>query len=169
MKFFDGFSLRGGEELFSAYLDESDFTIAGFSYGAQQAFEATYHSRERVEKLVLLSPAFFQTEQKSFVRTQLRYFDHNKEAYIQQFLDNVSYPSDIDLSPYLEVGDRDTLNALLTYQWDSDRILEVLDRGTQIEVYIGGRDKIIRSSDAFDLFSTLTVTYLIKDVGHILR
>ena len=168
MKYFNGFSLRGEERLFSAYLDESDFTIAGFSYGAQLAFETAYHSDQRVEKLILLSPAFFQTEKKSFVRAQLRYFEQDQKSYIQQFLSNVAYPSRVDLSPYLERGSSEALEALLTYQWDSEKINEVLERGTQIEVYLGGRDKIIKSEEAFAFFSALTATYLIKDAGHLL-
>lgn len=168
MKYFNGFSLRGEEALFETYLNESDFTIAGFSYGAQLAFEAAYHSDHRVEKLILLSPAFFQAEKKSFVRAQLRYFEQDKKSYIQRFMRNVAYPSRVDLSPYLEGGSSEALEALLTYQWDSEKIGEVLARGTQIEVYLGGRDKIINSEEAFTFFSALTTTYLIKDAGHLL-
>jgi len=168
VKYFNGFSLRGEERLFSAYLGESDFTVAGFSYGGQLAFEAAYHSDHRVEKLILLSPAFFQTEKKSFVRAQLRYFEQDKKSYIQQFMNNVAYPATLDLSPYLDEGSSEALEALLAYQWDSEKIGEVLARGTQIEVYLGGRDKIIKSEEAFTFFSALTTTYLIKDVGHLL-
>ena len=168
MKFFNGFSLQGEETLFENYLNESDFTIAGFSYGAQLAFEAAYHSDQRVEKLILLSPAFFQTEKKSFVRAQLRYFEQDKNSYIQQFLSNVAYPSRVNLSPYVERGSSEALEALLTYKWDSEKITEVLERGTEIEVYLGGRDKIIKSEEAFTFFSAITTTYLIKDGRHLL-
>ena len=168
VKYFNGFSLRGEEALFANYLDESNFTIAGFSYGAQLAFEAVYHNDQRVEKLVLLSPAFFQNEKKSFVRAQLRYFEKDQESYIQQFLSNVAYPSKVNLSNYLERGSGEALEALLRYQWDSEKMAEVLARGTQIEVYLGGKDRIINSEDAFDFFSSLTATYLIKDAGHLL-
>ena len=168
MKYFNGFSLRGEEMLFGSYLEESDFTVAGFSYGAQLAFEAVYHSDQRVEKLILLSPAFFQTEKKSFARAQLRYFEKDKESYIKQFLSNVAYPSSINLSPYMDRGSSEALEALLRYRWDSEKIAEVLAWGTQIEVYLGGKDKIINSEEAFAFFSELTMTYLIKDAGHLL-
>ena len=168
VKYFNGFSLRGEETLFAGYLNESDFTVAGFSYGAQLALEAVYHSDQRVEKLILLSPAFFQTEKKSFVRAQLRYFEQDKKSYIQQFLSNVAYPCRVDLTPYLDEGSSAALEALLTYCWESEKINEVLDRGTKIEVYLGGRDKIIKSEEAFAFFSSLTTTYLIKDAGHLL-
>ncbi|MEA3418789.1 MAG: pimelyl-ACP methyl ester esterase BioV [Campylobacterota bacterium] len=169
MKYFNGFSLRGEEELFTSYLDKSEFTVAGFSYGAQKAFEAVYHSNERVEKLILLSPAFFQSEKKSFVRTQLRYFDSDRTGYVQQFLKNVTYPGTLDMTAYLNTGTKEELDALLTYHWDSERINEVLEKGTRIEVYLGGKDKIIQSDEAFAFFSKLTITYLIKEAGHSLQ
>ena len=169
MKYFNGFSLRGEEELFSDFVSREDFTLVGFSYGAQLAFEEAYRSRKRVEKLILLSPAFFQTEKKSFVRLQLRFFEQDKDAYIHQFLANVAYPSEIDPTGYLDAGSSAELEALLTYRWEERKIIELLERGTQIEVYLGGRDKIIKSDDAFEFFSTLTVTYLIKDAGHLLQ
>ncbi len=169
MKYFNGFSLSGEEKFFAPFLNKSDFSIAGFSYGAQVAFETVYQSRERIEKLILLSPAFFQSEKKSFVRTQLRYFDQDRDAYTQQFLNNVIYPAKVDLSPCLSAGKREDLEALLTYRWDEKKIIEVLDRGTQIEVYFGEDDKIIQSDQAFDFFSEFTTAHLIKSAGHLLQ
>ncbi len=169
MKYFNGFSLSGEEEFFASFLDRSDFTIAGFSYGAQIAFETLYRSQERIEKLILLSPAFFQSEKKSFIRTQLRYFDQDHGMYIQQFLNNVTYPAKVDLSPHLSVGKREYLEALLSYRWEEKKIIELLERGTQIEVYLGGEDKIIQSNQAFTFFSELTTTELVKDAGHLLQ
>jgi pimeloyl-ACP methyl ester carboxylesterase len=168
VKYFNGFSLYGEEKLFEAYLDKSDFTIAGFSYGAQSAFEYAYHSEMRIEKLILLSPAFFQNEKKSFIRVQLRYFEQDKQAYVEQFLANVAHPSSVDLSAYLNTGTKEELESLLTYRWSSEKITELLERGTKIEVYLGGRDKIIKGDAAFSFFSALTTSYLIKDAGHLL-
>jgi len=169
VKYFNGFSLQGEEKYFSAFLDQSDFTVAGFSYGAQLAFEEVYQSTKRVEKLILLSPAFFQTEKRSFVRLQLGSFEKNKDNYIRHFLANVAYPSKLDLSDHLRVDSMEALEALLTYRWEREKISEVLDRGTKIEVYLGDRDRIIKSDDAFSFFSTLTPTYLIKRTGHLLQ
>jgi len=50
----------------SPYLLNSDYCVAGFSCGAQQAFEYVYHSKKRIDRLILLSPAFFQREQLLF-------------------------------------------------------------------------------------------------------
>ena len=169
MKYFNGFSLRGEETLFSEYLIESEYCVAGFSYGAQQALEYVYDSKERVERLILLSPAFFQTQKSSFIRTQLRYFEAGQEAYVKQFLENVTSPSKSNLSSYLEVGTKEALEALLTYTWDTNKIQEILDRGTTIEVFLGKDDKIIDAQAAFNLFSPLTSTYLIKGMGHLLK
>ena len=169
MKYFSGFSLSTEVVLFAPYIVESDFTVAGFSYGAQQAFEYLYsHPQERIERLVLLSPAFFQTQKRSFMRTQLRYFDQDREAYIEQFLANVSYPSSLDLSPYLSVGTKEELEALLAYKWEREKIEALLARGTTIEVYFGAKDKITPSHEAFEFFASLTTSYMIEDAGHIL-
>lgn len=168
MKYFNGFSLQGEEALFSQYLIESKYAVAGFSYGAQQALEYVYASKVRIDRLILLSPAFFQTQKSSFSRTQLRYFEAGQEAYVKQFLDNVIYPSKTDLSSYLKVGTKEALDALLTYKWNTNKIQEVLDRGTTIEVFLGKDDKIIDAQAAFDFFSPLTTTYFMKDAGHLL-
>ena len=66
--FFSGFCLENEEELFSEYATPNDFTISGFSYGAIKAFEEVLNSNERVDKLQLFSPAFFQTQDKKYVR-----------------------------------------------------------------------------------------------------
>ncbi len=169
MIYFNGFSLQNEKELFAPYLVDSDYCVAGFSYGAQQAFEYVYHAKERIDRLILLSPAFFQTQKPSFIRTQLRYFEAGQEAYVKQFLANVSYPSILDLSKYLKVGTKKELESLLSYTWDIKKIEEVLDRGITIEVFFGEDDKIIDSKQAFDFFAPLTTTYFIKRVGHVLR
>lgn len=169
MQYFNGFSLQKEEALFSSYLIKSDYCVAGFSYGAQLAFEYVYHSERRIDRLILLSPAFFQTEKPSFVRTQLRYFEAGQEAYVKQFLSNAAYPSIINLSEYLKVGTKVELEALLTYTWDEKKIQEVLDRGTTIEVFLGEEDKIIDVQQAFEFFKPLTTTYFMKRVGHVLR
>ena len=169
MKYFSGFSLQGEKEIFSEYLVDGGTTVAGFSYGAQQAFEHVYASKERIDRLILLSPAFFQTQKSSFIRSQLRYFEAGQEAYVKLFLSNVAYPSNMDLSSYLKVGTKEELDTLLTYRWEEDKIQEVLDGGTTIEVFLGSADKIIDSNEAFTFFKTSCTTYLLKQHGHLLK
>jgi pimeloyl-ACP methyl ester carboxylesterase len=169
MKYFNGFSLQNEEVFFEPYLRQDAYSVAGFSYGAQQALEYVYHTQERVDRLMLLSPAFFQNQKESFLRMQLRYFQTAKQAYIEQFLTNVVLPASLDLSPYVKEGSFDQLESLLYYRWEEKKLQEVIERGTTIEVFLGGSDQIIDGMNAFDFFKTLCPTYLIKDAGHILK
>ena len=169
MRYFSGFSLHDEEVLFSDYLINSEYCVAGFSYGAQQAFEYVYTSKTRIDRLILLSPAFFQTQKPSFIRAQLRYFEAEQQSYVEQFLKNVAYPSTHLLEEYLKVGTKEELEDLLTYNWDKQKIQTLLERGITIEVFFGSEDKIINVHDAFSFFKELTTTYFVKGVGHLLR
>jgi len=168
VKYFSGFSLQGEETLFEDFLIDTDMTVAGFSYGAQQALEYAYASTERIDRLILLSPAFFQTQKASFIRAQLHYFEADKDAYVAQFLKNVVYPSTLDLSAYLKVGTVEELSSLLTYTWDIEKIETLLARGITIEVFMGAEDKIVDTVEARKFF-TQTTNYILKDTGHILQ
>lgn len=169
MKYFNGFSLNGEEVFFKEKLIDNDFTVAGFSYGAIKAFEHVYNSKERIDRLVLLSPAFFQNHKKSFIRTQLRYYKADEKAYTEQFLKNVAYPSSIELDKYVTQGIFEELEELLTYSWDSHKILELVERGITIEVFIGAEDKIVDAQKSFEFFSTRVPCYFMKGVGHLLE
>jgi len=168
MRYFNGFSLYGEEKFFSDYLLKSEQCISGFSYGAQRAFEYVYNTEERIDRLILLSPAFFQTENSGFIRTQLRYFEAGKEAYVRQFLKNIAYPSAVEADIFLQTGSKTELEALLCYQWDVEKLEEVLKKGTVIEVFLGQEDKIIDSKAAYKFFEKLVPTYWIKGAGHLL-
>ena len=168
MRYFNGFSLCNEEIFFKEQLIKSEYAVAGFSYGAQKAFEYVYTTTERVDRLVLISPAFFQNHKKSFIKTQLRYFKADKEAYTKQFLKNVAYPSSIDLTPYLCAGSYEELASLLSYIWEKEKILELLERGVTIEVFMGDSDKIVEIEKSYEFFSKLVPVYLFKAKGHIL-
>ena len=169
MKYFNGFSLHNEAELFSSFLKKDDFCVAGFSYGAQKAFEFAYHSTTRIDRLILISPAFFQTQKPSFIRTQLRYFEAEKSSYVKQFLKNVAYPSTCSLQPYLTIGTKDDLEALLSYVWDKDKIKILRQRGTSIEVFLGEYDKIIDIKATRQFFADLATLYIFKKSGHLLE
>ena len=168
MQYFHGFSLEKEETLFHSFITPTDYTIAGFSYGAQKAFDYVYHTKRRIDRLILLSPAFFQTQKSSFTRTQLRYFDTNQDEYVKQFLENVAFPSNLSLDQYLNVGTKKELESLLTYVWDQEKIKTVLSRGTIIEVFLGTEDKIIDIQEAIDFFNESCTTYIVKKSGHLL-
>ena len=169
MIYFNGFALKGEEKFFKEQLIENDFSVAGFSYGAQKAFEYAYNSTERIDRLILLSPAFFQNNKKSFIRTQLRYYKADEASYTEQFLKNVTYPSDTNLYDNLDVHKYEELEELLSYVWDKEKIVELRERGVTIEVFMGADDKIVNAEKSYEFFSELTTVYLLKNRGHLLQ
>jgi pimeloyl-ACP methyl ester carboxylesterase len=169
MIYFSGFCLQNEQELFSDYLDSSDISVAGFSYGAIKAYEYALNSTKRVDKLILLSPAFFQTKKPSYIRTQLRYYQTDPQTYIKNFLANVVYPATSDISNYLYPQSIDDLRYLLEYRWDKDGLKTLTAKGTIIEVWLGQKDKIIDYQDILGFFQDISQVYLLKDGGHILQ
>jgi esterase/lipase len=168
MRYFNGFSLKGEEEFFKEQLTKSDFTVAGFSYGAVKAFEYVYQTSKRVDRLILFSPAFFQNHKRSFIRTQLRYYQANKKSYREEFLKNIAYPSTINLEEYLSNGTLKELEELLSYTWEIEKIKEIIKRDVTIEVYIGNMDKIVDAEKSFAFFKEIVPCYFVKGVGHLL-
>ena len=168
-RYFSGFSLENEKELFSEYIIENDFTISGFSYGAIKAFEEALNSQKRVDLLQLFSPAFFQPQNEKFVRMQLMFFKKDSKNYYENFLKNISSPSSFEVSTYFKEGTSEELQTLLTYKWDEEKLNALLNRGTKIEVYLGGVDKIIDSPKACEFFKDFSTVYFMKNYGHILK
>ncbi|PLY06183.1 MAG: hypothetical protein C0625_10185 [Arcobacter sp.] len=168
-KFFSGFSLENEEELFEEYLIDNDLTVSGFSYGAIKAFEYVLSSNKRVDTLQLFSPAFFQTQDTKFKRMQLMFFKKDAKAYCDNFLENIAYPDTLDTIKYFTQGSLESLEELLNYTWDEDKLKEVVEKGINIEVYLGGKDKIIDSNSAMEFFKNYATVYFIKDASHILK
>ena len=169
MKYFNGFSLKGEEIFFSEILVPSAYTVAGFSYGAQKAFEYVYNSKNRIDRLILISPAFFQNHKKSFLKTQLRYFKADKEVYREEFLKNVAYPSNTLLNEFIIDGSYEELESLLSYVWYEEKIKNLIERGVKVEVFMGDADKILDFEKNFEFFSKLVPVYLLKSCGHLLK
>jgi len=167
MKYFSGFLFANEQELFSDYISNGDTVVAGFSYGAIKAVEYALKSGKRVDRLILLSPAFFEDKNESYIKKQLKYFD--APTYKQSFFANVAYPSEIDLSQYYFPHTQEDLEILLRHKWDTSKLQELIDKGTQIEVFLGGKDRIINTANANAFFSEVAITYLIKDAGHALQ
>ncbi|MDY3201728.1 MAG: pimelyl-ACP methyl ester esterase BioV, partial [Arcobacter sp.] len=135
--FFSGFCFSNESELFDEYIIRNDFTISGFSYGAIKAFEEALNTQDRVDKLQLFSPAFFQNFDEKFKRTQLMYFKKDENTYVQTFLNNVIYPSNKDILKYFKLGTAQELEELLTYVWNEEKLQKLVDKGVKIEVYLG--------------------------------
>ena len=167
--YFSGFCLKNEEELFDEYSIKNDFTVSGFSYGAINAFEEVLNSNQRVDKLQLFSPAFFQLEDKKFKRMQLMFFKKDEIAYCNNFLENIKYPSSKDCTKYFTFGTYEQLEELLNYEWNKDKLADLVKKGTKIEVYLGSEDKIFDALKAKDFFKEYASVYYIKNVGHILN
>ncbi len=165
MNFYSGFSLKNDKLFFNKYLSDSDYTVSGFSYGAILAFKdvkSKINRGERVDKLQLLSPAFFQTKSSKFKRLQTIAYTKSRDLYLKTFIKSCFLPyakKDIELSN----SSIEELNELLNFEWNLDELLELESRGLKIEVYLGSEDKIIDIGEAREFFLNVsTVTYIKK-------
>lgn len=167
MRFYSGFAMSDDERLFDAFLDKSDYSVAGFSYGAIAAFESVYSSKTRIDKLQLFSPAFFQNRRESFKKLQLSGYERDSFLYIDSFLDSCFHPYQKSQIPLGE-HNIDELRELLYYIWDIDRLQKLAERGVEIEVYLGEMDAIIDSATVREFFTPFATTYFIKGANHFL-
>jgi len=171
MKFFSGFSLKNEEYLFSEYIDKSEYAVCGFSYGAIEALNTTLEmieNSQRVDRLQLFSPAFFQTKEQKFKRLQLMSYKKNKLLYMKQFIKGCFSPYEEKIVEHRET-DISELKELLEYEWSSDKLQKIEDSGVIIEVYLGSKDEIIDLKSAREFFlQNATVTY-IKEANHFLQ
>jgi len=166
--FFSGFCFVNEYELFNNYLQKSDFIISGFSYGAIKAFKKALKSNIRVDKLQLLSPAFFQTKDKKFKKTQLVFFKKDKDKYIENFLQNVKYPDNKEIEKYFKEGSFEELEELLNYVWLENELEKLIQKDVKIEVFLGEKDLIIDSNKAKEFFKEFATVYYFKNKGHLL-
>lgn len=169
MKFFSGFCLANEQELFTSYLNQSDFTVAGFSYGAIKALKYALAHQERIDTLQLFSPAFFHDKDAKFKKLQTLSFSKNSEAYTQNFMQNIVYSSSFDMQPFFKQGSLEELSELLHYTWDEASLKALKERGINIEVYVGECDTIINAMAVKEFFVPYATVYYLKRVGHILK
>ncbi len=171
MKFYSGFYLQKEEYLFRELLKKSTYTICGFSYGAIKALRATKKALQegkRVDTLQFFSPAFFQTKEEKFKRLQLISYKKNSEIYLKQFISSCFAPYEMKIVEHTQTT-ADELRELLEYEWNINEFEELVKRSVTIEIYLGGKDKIIDVNAAKELFlEVATVTY-IKDANHFLQ
>jgi len=171
MKFFHGFSLLNEEMFFTPFVQESTYSVYGFSYGAIKALSYTQQqvaAFQRVDKLILLSPAFFQTKSERFKQLQLRGFKKNPKNYLDNFIQACFAPYPMQ-DVTLQCGTKEELEELLYYVWDSAAIERLQQSGVSVEVYLGGEDRIIDPQGAFEFFSSLCDVTLIQDANHFLQ
>jgi len=165
MRYFNGFCLKGEEVLFEPFLLPSDFTVAGFSYGAIKAFEYALTCKERIDTLQLFSPAFFQDRDAKFKKLQTLFFAKNPNMYCETFLNNLTCKPIFD---YFYQGTLQELETLLHYTWDANGLQMLTKQGVRIEVYVGEQDAIINSINVKDFFVPFATVYYFKKVGHCL-
>jgi len=166
--YFNGFALQDEAHFFETILDHGQYVISGFSYGAIKAFEEAVSSTTRVDKLQLVSPAFFQSKPEKFKRLQLMGYKKESSAYLDKFTENCFLPYDVRQLHYSN-HDVDELEELLYYVWDEKALHRLLGRGIEIEVYLGAQDKISDVGAAYDFFLPFATVTLIKEANHFLQ
>jgi hypothetical protein len=168
MRFYSGFALCGDQYFFDTYLKPSDYTVAGFSYGAIKAAQYARDSHERIDTLQLFSPAFFQTKKESFRRLQMAGYFKDTERYLENFLTSCFAPS--PQSP-VNMGENsaESLEELLYFEWNDDLMKQICSKGTRIEVYLGLEDQVIDVAGAREFFLPYATVTSIKRANHFLQ
>ena len=166
--YFNGFALQDDEHFFEAIAESGPYVVSGFSYGAIKAFKAALNSTTRVDKLQLFSPAFFQSKSSKFKRLQLMGYQKNSDLYLKKFTENCFLPFGAETVTYAKHSVAE-LEELLTYEWDTKLLKQLTDRGTTIEVYLGGQDKISDVGPAYAFFLPFATVTLIKGANHFLQ
>lgn len=168
MIFYSGFSLINDQRFFESHLIHSDFTVAGFSYGAIKAARYAADSLTRIDTLQLFSPAFFQTAKNSFKRLQLSAFVSDAQIYRDKFIQGCFAPCEVQ---HLDVkmGTVEELEEVLYFVWDDTLMKKILDKGIRIEVYLGMKDHIIDASAARDFFRTFATVTSMPQANHFLQ
>ena len=170
MLFYSGFCLQNESAFFKPFLSYSDFHVAGFSYGAIKAFEETKRLVEggrRIDRLTLLSPAFFQNKPRSFAKLQLRSFEKESKSYMQKFFTACFAPHPMQKIETKE-DTKEDLEKLLGYIWNDDELRALEAKGVVIEVYLGEKDAIIDAEAALEFFSRCSNVTYIKNANHFL-
>jgi len=166
--YFNGFALQDEEHFFDEIRDSSQYVISGFSYGAIKALKAALNATTRVDKLQLFSPAFFQSKASKFKRLQLMGYQKNSDLYLKKFTKNCFLPYEVQTVTYAKHTVAE-LEELLTYEWDTKELQGLKERGTSIEVYLGGQDKISDVGPAYAFFLPFATVTLIKGANHFLQ
>jgi len=172
MQFFSGFGFRNEKILFLEYLERGEYTIAGFSYGAQKALQealARVDRSMRVDKLQLLSPAYFDHLPKSKKSAELVAFAKNSELYMRFFYKKAAYPATLNLEKFKATPSLAQLRELLFFRWEREALQRLVDAGLEIEVFLGEQDKIVDTQKAKEFFVQYATCYTIKGAGHLLK
>lgn len=167
MHFYSGFSLKDDISFFKEYIKVSDFNVTGFSYGAIKALLHVRDTKQRVDTLQLFSPAFFQTKPEKFRRLQMMAYKKDTQKYLDNFIKTSFHPYPIQETLHVKTTSQE-LHELLYYEWSMKSLKEIVNRGVEIEVYLGEKDAIIDADGAKKFFLEFATTYYIKGANHFL-
>lgn len=167
MIFYSGFSLRDDKDFFKPYIKDSEYCVAGFSYGAIKALLHVSQSKTRIDTLQLFSPAFFQSKTEKFKRLQMMGYRRNSELYLKQFMQSCFAPHKQEETLHIKTNS-DELHDLLYFEWPIDILKDIADGGIDIEVYLGEKDAIVDADAAKEFFLPFATTYYIKNANHFL-
>ncbi len=171
MKFFSGFSLTNEEYLLEQFIDSSEYNVCGFSYGAIKALNYVVEELNRgnrIDRLQLLSPAFFQNKDAKFKKLQLLSYRKNKDSYLNQFLKSCFDPYENKIVQNVDTQVEE-LEELLYYKWDEEKLSYLSSRGVVIEVYLGSEDMIVDALSAKEYFLEYSTVTYIKKANHFLQ
>jgi len=168
MRFYSGFALSEDQHFFDPYLKESEYTVAGFSYGAIKAAQYAAEASERIDTLQLFSPAFFQTKKESFRRLQMGGYSKDSERYLDNFLTSCFAPLPKGV---MTLGENNAqgLEELLYFEWTHDLMEGLRSKGIRIEIYLGFDDQVIDVSGAREFFIPYATVISIKKANHFLQ
>lgn len=174
MRFFSGFGFKDDVRLFSELLREfhykcDDYTICGFSKGAQEALDFTLNAQTRINRLILLSPAFFHDKDSAFKSMQIRQFTKNKNIYMNKFYKNVGIESDSIFLRDIKELDSMQLEECLDYTFSDSSLQALQKKGIEIVIFLGENDKIIDAKIAYHFFSNFGIVYFLKNANHLLK
>lgn len=179
LKFFGGFGFKDEVRIFEkilrdlGYFSANPYNICGFSYGAQKAVRFALDSLKndrRINRVILLSPAFFNDKDSAFKDAQIRAFAKNKALYMKAFYKNVGVcAEDRQFLREIESLDSRILEQCLRYEFKGDDLVFLRSKGVEIVVILGQNDRIIDSLKANDFFSEFGIVYLIKNANHLLN
>lgn len=171
MQFFSGFSLKNELYLFEDFIQKSEYSVAGFSYGAIKAFryvQKQLQEGKRVDTLQLFSPAFFQTKSKKFHRLQMLAYTKERKKYMQHFIESCFAPYEKKELEFQKTT-KEELAELLGYEWSIAELVELQSKGLNIEVYLGSKDAIIDVEAAREFFLNVATLTYIKEANHFLQ
>ena len=170
MTFFSGFGFKDEIELFEEFKVKSDFTLSGFSYGSIKAVEYALKNSDRIDLLQLFSPAYFTNLDFKIKNLQLKSYSKDPIKYMTKFYQNVLFPTQKrDIQRHKRQTSLEDLEKLLFYEWSSEKMQTLKDRGINIEVYLGTRDKIVDNQKSKKFFLEFATLFEIKNCGHLLQ